>query len=47
MLFYQILTYTMHGKNKKSYKIIKFQRSAPAWNEEFALRDGSYSVSDI
>ena len=32
---------------KKSYKNIKFKRSAPAWNEEFGLPDGSYSVSDI
>ena len=34
-------------KYKKSYKIIKFKRSAPVWNEEFALPDGSCSVSDI
>ena len=25
----------------------KYKISAPKWNEEFALRDGSYSVSDI
>ena len=30
-------------KIKKSYKKI----SAPTWNEEFELSDGSYSVSDI
>ena len=29
---------------KKSYK---FKISAPTWNEEFELPDGSYSVSDI
>ena len=34
-------------KNKKSYKANKFKISALAWNEEFELADGSYSVSDI
>ena len=32
---------------KKSYKNDKFKTSAPTWNEEFELPDGSYSVSDI
>ena len=32
---------------KKSYKINKFKISAPTWNEEFKLPDGSYSVSNI
>ena len=32
---------------KKSYKNNKFKISAPAWNEEFELPDGSYSISDI
>ena len=32
---------------KKSYKNHKFKISAPTWNEEFELPDGSYSVSDI
>ena len=32
---------------KKSYKINKFKISAPTWNEEFELPDGSYYVSDI
>ena len=32
---------------KKSYKKDKFKILAPAWNEEFELPDGSYSVSDI
>ena len=31
---------------KKSYKNNKFKISAPTWNEEFQLTDGSYSVSD-
>ena len=32
---------------KKSYKNNKFKILASAWNEEFGLPDGSYSVSDI
>ena len=32
---------------KKPYKNNKFKISAPTWNEEFELPDGSYSVSDI
>ena len=31
----------------KSYKNNKFKISAPTWNEEFELPDGSYSLSDI
>ena len=32
---------------KKSYKNNKFKISAPTWNEEFELPDGSYSLSYI
>ena len=32
---------------KTSYKNNKFKISAPTWNEEFELPDGSYYVSDI
>ena len=32
---------------KSSYNNDKFKISAPTWSEEFALPDGSYSVSDI
>ena len=32
---------------KMSYKNTKLKISAPTWNEEFELPDGSYSVSDI
>ena len=32
---------------RKSYKNNKFKISAPTWNEEFELPDGSYWVSDI
>ena len=37
----------MHGNTKESYKNNKFKISAPTWNEEFELPDGSYSISDI
>ena len=32
---------------KKSYKNYQFQISAPTWNYEFELSDGSYLISDI
>ena len=32
-------------KIKKSYKNNKFKISAPTWNEEFELPDGSYPIS--
>ena len=32
---------------KKLYKNNNFKMSAPTWNEEFELPDGSYFVSDI
>ena len=32
---------------KKSYKNNKFKISAPTWNGEFELPDGTYSISDI
>ena len=32
---------------KSSYKNNKFEISAPAWNDEFELLEGSYSISDI
>ena len=32
---------------KSSYNNNNFKISAPTWNEEFTLPDGSYSVSDI
>ena len=32
---------------KKAHTNNKFKISAPTWNEEFKLPDGSYSVSDI
>ena len=32
---------------KSSYNNNRFKISAPKWNEEFELPDGSYSISDI
>ena len=32
---------------KGSYNNNKFKISAPTWSDEFQLRDGSYSISDI
>ena len=32
---------------KSEYNNYKFKISAPTWNDEFSLTDGSYSVSDI
>ena len=32
---------------KSAYQNNKFKISAPTWNDEFDLPDGSYSVSDI
>ena len=37
----------MHGKNIKFEYNNKFKNSAPTWNDEFDLPDGSCSVSDI
>ena len=34
-------------KYKMAYKNNKFNISAPTWNGEFELPNGSYSVSDI
>ena len=33
--------------NKSAYNNNKFQISAPTWNDEFDLSNGSYSISDI
>ena len=45
--FSNISTYYTWNNIKRSHKNNKFQISAPRWNEEFELLDGSYSVSDI
>ena len=41
MLLYQTLVFTIHGK--KLCKKNKLKVSAPIWNEQFELPDGSYS----
>ena len=42
-----LIIYYKWKNMKKSYNNNKFKISAPTWNEEFELPDGSYSVSDI
>ena len=42
-----LIIYYTWKDTKKSYKNNKFKISAPNWNEEFELADGSYSASDI
>ena len=44
---YQILVFITHRNIKSLYNKNKFKISAPTWNDEFELPDGSYSVSDI
>ena len=39
--------YCMWKNRKSSYNNNKFKISAPTWNDEFELLDGSYSISDI
>ena len=39
--------YYARKNTKKSYRNNKFKISAPTWNEEFELPDGSYSAPDI
>ena len=43
--FSNLSIYSTWKDIKKSYKNNKFKISAPTWNEEFQLTDGSYSVS--
>ena len=40
-------SYNTQNNIKSSYNNNQFKISAPTWNEEFTLPDGSYSVSDI
>ena len=46
-MHYQILAFTTHGIISKVHTNNKVKISAPTWNKEFILPDGSYSVSDI
>ena len=45
-LTYLSIYYTWKNIRVK-YNKNKFKISAPAWNDEFDLTDGSYSISDI
>ena len=47
MLLYQSLELTIDGKKLKINLKNRFKISAPTWNEEWELDDGSYYVSDI
>ena len=47
VLFCPILIYTIHEKHENIINNNKCKISAPTWNDEFELPDGSYSISDI
>ena len=42
-----LIIYYIWKQIKSSYNNNKFKISAPTWNDEFELPDGSYSISDI
>ena len=39
--------YNTWKNTKNLYKNKKLKRSAPTWNKEFELPDGSYSIPDV
>ena len=39
--------FIIRGKKRQQYKNLKLKIKAPTWNDEFELRDGSYSEADI
>ena len=47
IVFSNLSIYYTWKNIKNSYNNNKFKISAPTWNDEFELPDGSYSVSDI
>ena len=47
MAFANLSIYYTWKNIKSAYNNNKFKISAPAWNEEFVLSDGSYSIADI
>ena len=47
MALANLSTYYTWKNIKSEYSNNKFEISAPTWNDEFSLTDGSYSVSDI
>ena len=47
MAFANLSIYYTWKNIKSAYNNNKFKTSAPTWNDEFDLPDGSYSISDI
>ena len=47
ILLSNLSIYYLWKNIKNSYRNDKFKISAPTWNEEFELSDGSYSLPDI
>ena len=47
LLLENLSTYYTWKNIRKQYKNNKLKIIAPAWNDEFELPDGSYSISDI
>ena len=47
MAFANLSIYYTWKNIKSAYNNNKFKISAPAWNNEFDLSDGSYSIADI
>ena len=47
MVLANLSIYYIWKNIKSEYKNNKFEISAPTWNDDFDLPDGSYSVSDI
>ena len=45
--FQNLFIYYMWKNIRRQYKNNKLKIIAPAWNDEFELPDGFYSVSDI
>ena len=47
MAIANLRTYYIWKNIKSEYKNNKFRLSAPTWNDNFDLPDGSYSMADI
>ena len=47
MTLANLIIYYTWKNIKSAYNDNKFKLSAPIWNDEFDLPDGSYSISDI
>ena len=42
-----VIDISLTSDNPLRFRKSKFKISAPTWNKEFELTDGSYSISDI